>query len=172
MKKLLVCLVLAGAIAAAYYNALGNDFVFDDYLLVVENPLIRNAPPITQFLSSPLSFGYRPFRNLSYIIDIQLGGMHPWVLHLNNLIYHWVAACLVFLIVLRLTNAPPQTFPLQADGVPENAWRWRPAIFVTMLWVIHPVLTDTVTYIAGRRDILGGLCLFFGLWAYLRFRMT
>src|SRR5581483_5300393 len=58
----------------------------------------------------------------------------------------------------------------QGAAVPENAWRWRPAIFVTALWALHPVLTDTVTYISGRRDILGGLCLFFGLWAYLRFR--
>ena len=172
MKKLLVCLVLAGAIGAVYYNALGNEFVFDDYLLVVDNPLIRRAPPLTQFLSSPLSFGYRPFRNFSYIIDSRLGGVHPWVLHLSSLVYHWVAACLVFLVVLRLTNVPPQTFPLQAAGVPENAWRWRPAIFVTALWALHPVLTDTVTYISGRRDILGGLCLFFGLWAYLRFRVT
>ena len=38
MKKLLFCLALAGAIGVAYYNALGNDFVFDDYLLVVDSP--------------------------------------------------------------------------------------------------------------------------------------
>ena len=43
MKKLLVCLVLAGAIGAAYYSALGNDFVFDDYLLVVESPVVRSS---------------------------------------------------------------------------------------------------------------------------------
>ena len=54
--------------------------------------------------------------------------------------------------------------------IPENEWRWRPAVFVAALWALHPVLTDAVTYISGRRDILGGLCVFCGLWAYLRFR--
>jgi len=170
MKKLLVCLVLAGAIGAAYYNALGNDFVFDDYMLVAESPLIHSPRPLMHFLLAPLSLGYRPFRNLSYLVDVRLGGMQPWVLHLSNLIYHWLSACFVFFIVLRLTNARPG-LPLQPTAeTAENNWRWRPAIFVTALWALHPVLTDAVTYISGRRDILGGLCLFFGLWAYLRFR--
>ena len=53
MKKLLVCLVLAGAIGAAYYNALGNDFVFDDYMLVVESPVVNGSQPLAHFLASP-----------------------------------------------------------------------------------------------------------------------
>lgn len=170
MKRLLVCLALAGAIGVAYYNALRNDFVFDDYLLVVESPLIRSPRPLSQFLLSPTSFGYRPFRNLSYMIDMRLGGMQPWVFHLSNVMYHWLCACFVFLVALRLTNARPESPSPATTAVAESDWRWRPAIFVAALWALHPVLTDAVTYISGRRDILGGLCLFFGLWAYLRFR--
>ena len=172
LTKLLGCCVLAGAIFAAYYNALTNDFVFDDYLLVAESPLLRSERSLMQFLLSPLSFGYRPFRNLSYLVDLRVGGMHPWVFHVSNLIYHWISACLVFLVALRLTNAAPATSSQQTQGLPEHEWRWRPALFVAGLWALHPALTDTVTYIAGRRDILGGLCLFFGLWTYLRFRTT
>ena len=51
MKKLLVCLVLAAAIGAAYYNALSNEFVFDDYMLVVENPVVRSSQPLAHFLA-------------------------------------------------------------------------------------------------------------------------
>ena len=46
MKKLLVCLVLAAAIGAAYYNALSNEFVFDDYMLVVESPVVQSSQSI------------------------------------------------------------------------------------------------------------------------------
>ena len=175
MKKLWVCLIFAGAIAVAYYNALGNGFVFDDYRLVVKNPVLREAPSLTQWFISPSSFGQRPFRHLSYLVDIHLGGMEPWVFHLSNLIYHWLCACLVFLITLRLTNTSSSRVSEQ-DNVaapsekPVEEWRWRPAVFVTALWALHPVLTDAVTYISGRRDILGGLGLFLGFWAYLNFR--
>jgi protein O-mannosyl-transferase len=163
MKRLFACLGLAAAIGGAYYNALGNGFVFDDYLLVVDNPLIRTSRSLWTLLSHPLSLGYRPLRTLSYILDYRLGGMQPWGFHFGNLLYHWVTACFVFLTTLRLTNAP---------ALEQTSWRWRPAVFIAFLWAVHPVQTDTVTYIAGRRDILGGLCLFSGLWAYLRFRAS
>ncbi len=172
MKKLLVCLVLAGAIGVAYYSALGNDFVFDDYLLVVESPVVRSSQPLAHFLASPTSLGYRPFRNLSYLLDVRAGGMQPWVFRLSNLLYHWLAACFVFFIVLRLTNSRPGTQSQAVAAIPENEWRWRPAVFVAALWALHPVLTDAVTYISGRRDILGGLCVFSGFWTYLRFRAS
>jgi hypothetical protein len=161
MKRLVICVSLAIAIGGAYYNALGNGFVFDDYLLVVDNPLIRTSRSLWTLLSNPLSLGYRPLRTLSYIIDYRIGGMQPWVFHLSNLLYHWITACVVFLVALRLTNAPT---------LDKARWRWRPAILIAFLWALHPVQTDAVTYIAGRRDILGGLCLFSGLWAYLQFR--
>lgn len=161
MKRLVVCVSLAVAIGGAYYNALGNGFVFDDYLLVVDNPLIRTSRSLWTLLSDPLSLGYRPLRTFSYIIDYRIGGMQPWVFHLSNLLSHWITACVVFLVALRLTNAPT---------LDKAHWQWRPAILVAFLWALHPVQTDAVTYIAGRRDILGGLCLFSGLWAYLQFR--
>src|SRR5262249_37081759 len=97
MKRLAVCLGLALAIWAAYYNALGNGFVFDDYLLVVDNGLVRTHASVSQLLSKPLSLGYRPLRTLSYLVDFRLAGMQPWAFHASNLFYHWVTSCLVFL---------------------------------------------------------------------------
>ena len=170
MKWLWVYLGLAVAIGGAYYNALGNGFVFDDYVLVVDHPYIRTARPLLTLLGTLPSLGYRPLRTFSYVIDYRLGGMHPWVFHVSNVLYHWITACFVFLVALRLTN----TSAARQDGYMAEAkttgWRWRPALFIAFLWALHPVQTDTVTYIAGRRDILGGLCLFVGFWAYLRFR--
>lgn len=163
MKRLVVCVSLAIAIGGAYYNALGNGFVFDDYLLVVDKPIMRTSQSLLTVLSDPLSLGYRPLRTFSYLLDYRLGGMSPSVFHLSNLLYHWITACLVFLVALRLTNDPT---------VEEESWRWRPAVLIVFLWALHPVQTDAVTYIAGRRDILGGLCLFAALWAYLRFRVS
>ncbi len=96
--------------------------------------------------------------------------MQPWVFHASNVLYHWITACVVFLVALRLTNASVSGQDGHTAEAKTAAWRWRPALFIAFLWALHPVQTDSVTYIAGRRDILGGLCLFVGFWAYLRFR--
>lgn len=169
MKKVFVCGVLAVAIAIAYYNALGNGFVFDDYRLVVNNPLLRSNSSLTSFLLAPLSLGDRPLRNFSYLLDVRLGGLQPWIFHGSNLLYHWLTACVVFFVALRLTN--PALTMLEAEKAPAS-WRYRPAFFIAALWALHPVQTDAVTYISGRRDILGGLFLFAGFWTYLRYRAT
>lgn len=172
LQKLLVCGVLAGAIAVVYANALDNDFVFDDYLLVVERPQLRSDQSLWHFFLSPFSFGYRPFRTFSYLLDVRMGGMRPRMFHVSNLVYHWVCSCLVFLIALRLTtpSAVDRAQVYQDEAIAKAEWHWRPALFVVGLWSLHPVLTDAVTYISGRRDILGGLGVFCGFWFYLRFR--
>jgi Tfp pilus assembly protein PilF len=163
MKKIAIFGLLAAGIAIAYYNALANGFVFDDYRLVVGNSQLRSSSSLSSLLFSPASLGDRPLRNISYLVDVRLGGIQPWVFHFSNLLYHWLAACFVFLVALRLTNSS------EVENL-DSLWRYRPAVFIAVLWALHPVQTDAVTYISGRRDILGGLCLFAGFWAYLRYR--
>jgi tetratricopeptide (TPR) repeat protein len=170
MTRLFVWVSLAVAIGGAYYNALENGFVFDDFLVVVDNPAVRTSHSLFALLGDPLLLGERPLRTLSYVIDYRLGGMQPWVFHVSNVLYHWITACFVFLVAFRLTNAAAAGTEVDAAEEKTVAWRWRPALFITLLWAMHPVQTDSVTYIAGRRDVLGGLCLFVGFWAYLRFR--
>ncbi|MGH7965005.1 MAG: hypothetical protein ACRERD_24850, partial [Candidatus Binatia bacterium] len=103
MAKLAACLLLAAAIGVTYYNALGNGFVFDDYLVVVNQPAIPAIASDPAQAFSPAVLGrHRPLRTLSYVLDYRLGGMQPWVFHLSNVVYHWITSCLVFLVALRL----------------------------------------------------------------------
>jgi Tfp pilus assembly protein PilF len=170
IKKLAVLFLLGVGIGIAYYNALGNGFVFDDYLLVVDKAAIRRVAAEPVLALSPKALGYRPLRTLSYVLDYRLAGIEPWIFHLTNVFYHWVTAFLVFLVTLRLSNGGSSL--RDGDDADPNVTmlRWRLPLFVALLWALHPVQTDSVTYVSGRRDILGGLFLFLGLWSYLRFR--
>jgi tetratricopeptide (TPR) repeat protein len=178
MKKLAVGVLLAVAIGGAYYNTLDNEFVFDDYFIVLDNSAVRLPPQ-----EWPKLFGldggvgaYRPLRTLSYVVDYRLGGDRPFVYHLFNLIYHWLASCLVFLVAGQLiaNNAVarrqlPVARPLDsAPRTPHCALQI--ALGAALLWVLHPVQTDSVAYISGRRDILAGLFFFLGFSAFLRLR--
>ncbi|HEV8713598.1 MAG TPA: tetratricopeptide repeat protein [Candidatus Binatia bacterium] len=176
MRKLTVMLLLAVAVGGVYANALNNDFVFDDYLVLVNQGVIPRIASAPRLALVPAVVGYRPLRTLSYVLDYRLGGMQPWIFHLSNLVYHWITACLVFLVVFRLVaNEKVASCQLPVASLSNCGLRTadsglRTALFAACLWALHPIQTDAVTYISGRRDILTGLFFFLGLYAFLRFR--
>jgi dolichyl-phosphate-mannose--protein O-mannosyl transferase len=132
-----VFFVLVCASLILYGNSLSNQFVFDDLPIVVENPVIKS------FTHIPLVLGlqtgqpiYRPVRFLTYMVDYALSGLTPVAYHLSNCIYHAVTAFILFL-VLRM---------LMRDVAVS--------LVGALLFLAHPIATDSVTYISGRRDIL------------------
>ncbi len=173
MRRFGVFCLLAIAIAGAYANALENGFVFDDFSLVVNNAALPRIAADPSLVLTPKALGYRPVRTLSYVVDYHLSGVQggqldAWFFHLNNIVYHWLTACVVFLIALRLTNIRTHVGGTQAEG--EEGMRWQPAVFTALLWALHPLQVETVTYISGRRDILTTLFFLCGFWAFLGWR--
>jgi tetratricopeptide (TPR) repeat protein len=146
-----LCLFLLALLV--YGNSLKNEFVFDDIPLVVKNYQIRqlNQIPALLGLGSPGSF-YRPLRIVSYAIDYHFFNLNPLGYHLSNIIFHALTAFLVFITLLRLSGSV------------------RVALAASLLFVVHPVQTDSVTYIAGRRDILAALFYLLGFYLFIRYR--
>ena len=128
----------------AYRGALDATFVFDDFLFwrytcwQVDGFLeIRN---VVQGACE-----YRPVRYLSLAVDYQLFGDEAAGYHLTNILLHGVATGLVFVAAQRLLK------------------HRLAASLAVLIWALHPVHTDVVTYIAGRRDVV---CAIFFLLAY------
>jgi hypothetical protein len=139
--------VLLLAITATFANVLDNEFVYDDQLVIVDDPAVR----------LPLSAGfeglrYRPLRTLSYRLDHALAGMNPRAFHLSNVIYHGVTVLLVHAVLGAIGASPPA------------------AMVGALVFAVHPVQADAVSYAAGRRDVLCGLFYVLGVLAYLRYR--
>lgn len=122
------CLIVI--VFLCFANSLGNDFVFDDIYLVVQNKYIRSLD-----LSIILST-YRPLRDLSYALDLRIWGEGPFGFHLTNIIIHSANVLLVFTLIRRLS-----------DDVVS-------ATLAALIFAVHPMQTDAVTYISGRRDLL------------------
>ena len=114
-----------------YANSLGNDFVFDDNHLVLGS---RRWLKLANILD--LARSYRPVRNLSYAFDLALWGDRPFGFHLTSVLIHSGVAVLVFLLIRRLTD------------------RTLPAFLTALIFAVHPIQTDAVAYISGRRDVL------------------
>ena len=154
----------------SYANCLQNQFVFDDILVIVENPGIRGIEKIPSLLGlGKKRISYRPIRMVSYAVDYTLNeklwrymgksaggdeGLNPLGYHLSNIFYHLVTSFLVFLVIYQLVS------------------NYRVAFLAASLFALHPVHTDSVTYLSGRRDILAALFYLAGFSYFLRYRKT
>ncbi len=141
--------LLLAAVAATFANAVGNGFVYDDQLVIVDDPAVRL--PLSAGLTG---LNYRPLRTLSYRVDYALAGMDPRAFHVGNILYHGLAVLLVYALLVGLGAAPPG------------------ALVGALVFAVHPVQADAVSYAAGRRDVLCGLFYALGVVAYLRYRRT
>jgi hypothetical protein len=124
-----------------YSPALHGPFVFDDFNLPYYNPLF----PKEQFTS--WITGVRPLLMFTFWLNYQWSPRDTFSYHVLGLIFHLVNSGLVYLIARRL-------FQWEAldPGKREIA-----AVFAAMLFLMHPVQTESVAYIASRSENLSGL---------------
>ena len=147
----------------AYHNSLQGPFIFDDRSSVSENPSICQLWPIWKALSpSPTStVGGRPIVNLSLAVNYALGGMEVWGYHALNLAVHVLAGLTLFGVVRRTLARPGlrERFGGKAE--------WM-ALAVAVLWTVHPLQTEAVTYISQRCELLMGLFYLLTLYCFIR----
>lgn len=155
-------LIIAAGIWA-YHNSLRVPFLFDDHSSVGNNPTIRHLWPIGTTLSpSPASVaGGRPVVNLSLALNYALGGTSVWGYHAFNLAVHVLAALTLYGIVRRTLAQPAlrEQFSGTADAV---------ALAVALIWVVHPLQSEAVTYISQRCESLMGLFYLLCLYGFIR----
>ncbi|MCK5421977.1 MAG: glycosyltransferase family 39 protein, partial [Deltaproteobacteria bacterium] len=147
----LACLILLPSVI--YINSLHNQFVFDDIPLILDNPSIRSLEKIPLRIASGIDkIPYRPLRSITYAVDYQFSGLNPLGYHISNIILHILTSLLIYLTISALSG---------------NS---RIAFFAALLFAVHPVHTDSVAYISGRRDILSTLFYILGFYLFLESR--
>ena len=138
-----------------YFNTLNNEFVFDDLILIQSNETLPSLKNIYNIITvTTQEHSYRPVRALSYAIDYHFSGFNPFSYHISNIVYHIINCFMVYLITLSLLSNRATAF------------------FAAILFAVHPVHTDSVTYIAGRRDILFTLFYLIGFYTFIKYRKT
>jgi tetratricopeptide (TPR) repeat protein len=159
-RRLLVSIGLCAATLLAFANSFGAGFVLDNKALILEDPRLRDATPQNLDLILQHTYWwphgeaglYRPVTTLSYLFNYAVlgDGDRPAGYHWLNLILHAGNVLLVYLLASRLMRG-----------------FWPPA-FAAALWAVHPTLTESVTNIVGRADLLSAAALVGGFLLYLR----
>ena len=171
-QRIINMALLAGAIIilsslAAYYNSFSGAFVFDDDMAIVQNPSIRSLWPIWGPLNPPVSSGGitvvgRPLLNLSFAVNYAISGLEPWSYHLINMIIQALAALMLFGIVRRTLLTPK----LYRRFGPSSAWSF--GLAAALLWMVHPLQTESVTYLSQRAESLAGMLYLLTLYCFIR----
>jgi tetratricopeptide (TPR) repeat protein len=147
-------LLLAGILT--YSSSFAGQFIFDDDNFVQD----LQANSLWQFLFTPNSLP-RPGVSLSLALNYALGGLNVGGYHAFNLLVHLLAALTLFGVVRRT---------LRLDGLRERfdaAAGWL-ALAVALLWLVHPLQTESVTYIVQRAESLAGLFYLLTLYCFIR----
>jgi len=142
----------------AYYNSLHCPFIFDD-LHISENPYVGQ-------LRSPwalLTHSSRPVVLFSLAVNYALGGRDPWGYHLFNVGVHILASLTLYGLIRRTLVSRT----LRAKWGPVAA---PVAATIALIWLVHPLQTESVTYTIQRSESLMGL--FYLLTFYCVIRST
>lgn len=156
-------LLIAVAGGVVYCNAMNVPFLLDDMASIRDNESIRQLWPLSDVLSAPdeITVAGRPVASLSFAINYAVGGPAVRGYHLVNVAIHILAALVLFGIVRRTLQTEALTRRFGGDAGPL-------ALVVAMIWMLHPLQTESVTYIVQRVESLMGLFYLLTLYCAIR----
>jgi len=158
IKHVAVGAVLFVVTLLGYSNSFHAGFTIDNAPIILQDARIHQATPENVSLIfnrsywwTPTEKGlYRPLTTYTYLLNYAvLGGAdQPEGYHWFNFFLHFANVLLCYGLALSVLR------------------RFWPSVFIAALWSVHPILTESVTNIVGRADLLAGFGVLSGLWMY------
>ncbi|MSO23999.1 MAG: tetratricopeptide repeat protein [Acidobacteria bacterium] len=160
-KTLLSLFFISVAVFVCYANTLDNDFVHDDHVEILQNPLIKDSSGLTRILTSPAwsflkdtgeplgSNYYRPVQYLTYFSLFHFFGTAPLGYHLFKLLLHLGVCLLFFWIGYRFLVG------------------FRGALASSLIFAVHPANTEAVSWISGITDTTCALFFLLSFYFFL-----
>ncbi len=155
--------ILLLAVLAAYSNSFNGAFVFDDRVTFEDSPNLRSLWPIWRaaWANPNTAPGGRPLVSLSLALNYAISGERAWSYHAFNVMVHCAAAAALLGVLRRAFSLPrlAGSFGAAADAL---------ALAIAMIWAVHPLQTESVTYITTRTESMMGLCYLLTLYGAIR----
>lgn len=141
-----------------YSNIFSSPFVLDDRETITENRDLRYNEVFASF-NMMRYIGYVTFA-LNYKID----GVNTFGYHIVNILIHIINAALVYILFRMILSRFEET----------NEYRYSRYVplFIALVFLVHPIQTQSVTYTVQRFTSLAALFALLAIILYLKFRMT
>lgn len=155
--------LLAVAALIAYWNSFHVPFLLDDEVTIAGNPSIRSLRNLGTVLAPPAAIfsSGRPLLNLSFALNYAGGGTAVEGYHAVNLLLHILCGLTLFGLVRRTLLLPSVRL---GAGTPATML----AATIALLWTVHPLQTEAVTYISQRAESMMALFYLLTLYGFIR----
>ena len=140
--------LIALAAIVAYSPSINGGFIWDDYLLLVDNALVKAADGLQRIWCTAEAVDYWPATNTSFWIEWRLWDLHSAGYHVTNLILHVVESLLIWIILRKLS-------------IPG-------ALLAAVIFAVHPVNVESVAWIAQRKNTMAMLFFLLSILWYLK----
>jgi tetratricopeptide (TPR) repeat protein len=141
-------LYLLAVTLGAYVGAFRGNFQYDDFSAILNNPHLDHWSTFVGHLDHMV----RPVLYGSFFLDRFLYGNNPAGYHLLNLLLHLGSGLLIYVMLRR--GVTRETTPIP--------------FWTAMVFLIHPISTETVTYISGRASGLMAFWYLLALFLYIK----
>ena len=165
LSNSIALLVFSGVLIFLYSHTFQSPFTFDDSQ-ILDNYYITHNDLSFESLSNISSLTHskrRMLPNISFAVNYYLGGADVWGYHLGNILVHILTAFFFYLLA-RTTL----TLPSMAGRVRRPA---EIALVAALVWAVHPLQTNAVTYIVQRMTSMAALFYIIALFCYVKARI-
>lgn len=147
--------LLLAIVLGVYYPALsaGINSVDDSHIIAAYG--MGAGKGLAEIFRPTANYYFRPLIELSYYLDNYLWGMQSRSMHLENIMLHSFNTVLVFFVARQLAEVWTVKSP------------WFP-LASALLFAVHPINTESITWIAGRTDPMAAVFVFAAIWCLLQ----
>ncbi len=149
-----ILVAISGIILLIYANGLNTPFQSDDERHIQISPHIDDPG----YYANPSNIRNRHINGLSFALNYKWGQENPFGYHLFNVLIHICSTFLVFFITFLTVSRGTSWGKDAAQKI---------ALITTLMFGVHPIQTETVTYISGRPGGLAGLFYFLSLLLFI-----
>lgn len=157
-------------VSSVYFPAIHGTFVYDDHETITKNPYIKDLRLIPAYFN-PTKVAtwsvhpgqqqfYRPLPLVSFAINYRLAGLSPEIYHVTNVILHITASLLLYALILS-------TYRAMTPDMEFNRHYKAAALFSVLAFALHPIQTESVTYIVSRSVVICSIFILAGLLCHL-----
>ncbi len=157
---ILLCLV--GVVV--YSNTFTSSFHFDDHNYIVTNVAIKKLSNLGLVWGA---WSTRFISFLSFALNYRFWGLNVIAYHITNLAIHIACAFLVFWFIRLIFSTPL----MKDDAKPDRSSVFI-ALLASLIFLTHPIQTESVVYIFQRTGLLAGFFYLFCLCLYLKYRIS
>ncbi|MDP8202780.1 MAG: tetratricopeptide repeat protein [Candidatus Tenebribacter burtonii] len=148
-----------------YSNTFNCEFQFDDFRNITNQNIIKDLSNFEN-ISKWVDINFRPLAMFSFALNYKFNGLDVIGYHVVNLIIHIFTGWMMFLLtkmILTLSLKKPKWSSKEFDNI---------AIFTALIFIVHPIQTQSVTYVVQRMTSLAALFYTLAVYLYAKGRLS